>query len=161
MAAKKDKELKEPETEGNKQDAQGIQGIAELLQAIAQSQQELSDRLSDLEEMSHTSGNDLSKIHIAALFFKPEDKYLPDFSWISPLAAEPLAEALTLNMMTSEEARQGKISLNTELIYNWLHLQRGVRGRLMGVGKEALEAQVSAEISKGEEEMPEFEAGRE
>ena len=95
------------------------------------------------------------------MYFKPEDKYLPDLSWISPLAAEPLAEALTLNMMTTEAARKGEISLNTELIYNWLHFQRGVRGRLLGIGADAMREQVSAEATKGDENMPDFEAGKE
>ena len=155
MATKK---LKEAEGEDNKQ---GMPGVQELLQAIAQSQQELSDRLSDLEETTSKGDSSAAIVKLANMYFKPEDKYLPDLSWISPMAAEPLAEALTLNLMTTEAARRGEISLNTELIYNWLHLQRGVRGRLLGIGAEAMREQVSAEASKGEEEMPDYEAGKE
>ena len=149
---------RESVTEG---DGQKMPGIQELLQAIAQNQQELSDRLSDLEETTKKGDNSAAIVKLANMYFKPEDKYLPDLSWISPLAAEPLAEALTLNLMTTDAARKGEISLNTELIYNWLHFQRGVRGRLMGIGADAMREQVSAEATKGEENMPDFEAGRE
>ena len=155
MASKKPKES---EIENN---GQGIPGLQEVLQAIAQNQQEISDRLSDLEETAAKGDSSAAIVKLANMYFKPEDKYLPDLSWISPLAAEPLAEALTLNLMTTPEARKGLISLNTELIYTWLHFQRGVRGRLMGIGAEAMREQVSADATKGEGEMPEFEAGKE
>ena len=155
MANRKPKEV---EDEGNGQDVPSLQ---EVLQVIARNQQELSDRLSDLEETTRKGDSSAAIVKLANMYFKPEDKYLPDLSWISPLAAEPLAEALTLNMMTTEEARKGKISLNTELIYNWLHFQRGVRGRLMGIGADAMREQVSADAAKGEEEMPDYEAGKE
>jgi len=153
------KKFKEPELE-NEGNGQGIPSIQDLLQAIALNQQELSDRLSDLEEATGKN-DDSTRVNIATMFFKPEDKFLPDFSWISPLAARPLAEALALDEMTTERVRSGEISLNKLVIQNWLHFQRGVRGRLMGIGKEAMEGQVSAEAAKEEENMPEFEAGRE
>lgn len=149
------KKSKETENKDNGQNTQ----IQELLQAIAQNQQELNDRLSDLEETA-SKGEDSTKLNIATMFFKPEDKYLPDFSWISPLAARPLAEALALDEMTTERVRSGEVSLNKLVIHNWLHFQRGVRGRLMGIGKEAMEGQVSAEATHNEE-MPDFEAGKE
>jgi len=152
------KKPKEAEAEGN---IQSIPSTQELLQAIVQSQQELGDRLSDLEETTTKGDSSAAIVKLANMYFKPEDKYLPDLSWISPLAAEPLAEALTLNMMTTEAARKGEISLNTELIYIWLHFQRGVKGRLLGIGAEAMREQVSADATKGEEDMPEFEAGKE
>ena len=153
------KKFKEPELE-NEGNGQGIPSIQDLLQAIALNQQELSDRLSDLEEATGKN-DDSTRVNIATMFFKPEDKFLPDFSWISPLAARPLAEALALDEMTTERVRSGEMSLNKLVIQNWLHFQRGVRGRLMGIGKEAMEGQVSAEAAKEEENMPEFEAGRE
>jgi len=148
----------ESEAEGN---GQGGPSLQEVLQVIAQNQQELSDRLSDLEETTRKGDASAAIVKLANMYFKPEDKYLPDLSWISPLAAEPLAEALTLNMMTTPEARKGLISLNTELIYTWLHFQRGVRGRLLGIGADAMREQVSADAVKGEEEMPDYEAGKE
>jgi len=152
------KKLKEAEVDSRKQ---GIPSVHQLLQAIAQNQQELSDRLSDLEETANKGDSSAAIVKLANMYFKPEDKYLPDLSWISPLAAEPLAEALTLNMMTTPEARKGLISLNTELIYTWLHFQRGVRGRLLGIGADAMREQVSAESAKDEGNMPDFEAGKE
>jgi len=155
MAKKKSEEAEVDKNE------QVIPSISQLLQAIAQSQQELSDRLSDLEETASKGDSSATIVKLANMYFKPEDKYLPDLSWISPLAAEPLAEALTLNMMTTPEARKGLISLNTELIYTWLHFQRGVRGRLLGIGADAMREQVSADAVKGEGEMPDFEAGKE
>ena len=152
------KKLKEDEAENS---GQVVPSVPQLLQAIAQNQQELSDRLSDLEETASKGDSSATIVKLANMYFKPEDKYLPDLSWISPLAAEPLAEALTLNIMTTPEARKGLISLNTELIYTWLHFQRGVRGRLLGIGADAMREQVSADAVKGEEEMPDFEAGKE
>jgi len=156
--AKANKRPKEAEVDSREQ---GIPSVHQLLQAIAQNQQELSDRLSDLEETASKGDSSAAIVKLANMYFKPDDKYLPDLSWISPLAAEPLAEALTLNMMTTPEARKGLISLNTELIYTWLHFQRGVRGRLLGIGADAMREQVSAEAVKSEENMPDFEAGKE
>ena len=149
---------KKAEDEGDGQDVPSLQ---EVLQSIARSQQELSDRLNDLEETTAKGDSSAAIVKLANMYFTPEDKYLPDLSWISPLAAEPLAEALTLNLMTTEDARRGRISLNTELIYQWLHFQRGVRGRLLGIGADAMREQVSADAAKGDEAMPEFEAGKE
>ena len=154
MANKKSKKLK---IEDN---GQGTPSIEELLQTIAQSQQELSDRLSDLEEATGKKDDSATIVKLANMYFKPEDKYLPDLSWISPLAARPLAEALALDEMTTERVRKGEISLNKLVIQNWLHFQRGVRGRLLGIGADAMREQVSSEATK-EENMPEFEAGKE
>jgi len=152
---------KKPEEAGAEGPTQGVPSIQELLQAIALNQKELGDRLSDLEETTSKGDSSASIVKLANMYFKPEDKYLPDLSWISPLAAEPLAEALTLNLMTTPEARKGLISLNTELIYTWLHFQRGVRGRLLGIGADAMREQVSADAVKGGEDMPDYEAGKE
>ena len=139
---------KKRDTDNNSEDKQDLQ---ELLKEIV-------GRLADLEESSQHSDAS-AKINLANIYFKPDNKYLPDMSFISPIAAEPLAEAMALDMMTSEKVRSGETSINMELINFWLHIQRGVRGRLMGIGKEAMQEQVSSE--KQEEEMPEFEAGRE
>jgi len=139
-----------------------IPSIEELLQTIIANQQEFSDRLSDLEEkeIGKVDGS-TTAVKLANMYFKPEDKYLPDVSWISPLAARPFAVALTLDKMTDAPVRRGDISLTEIFIYYSLHFSRGIAGRLMHMGKEALEQQVSAEAVKSEEEMPEFEAGRE
>jgi len=155
MTSKKSKETRD------ENDGQGVPSLQDVLQAIARNQQELSDRLGDLEETTAKGDSSAAIVKLANMYFAPEDKYLPDLSWISPLAAEPLAEALTLNLMTTEDARRGRISLNTELIYIWLHFQRGVRGRLLGIGADAMREQVSADAAKGEGEMPDFEAGKE
>jgi len=138
----------------------GTQAILAALQAIDNKQAELGERLDDLEQSVHGEGSHGNLIKLANFYFKPEDKYLPDMSFISPLAAEPLAEALTLSLMTTEEARTGKLCLNTSLIYTWLHFQRGVRGRLLGIGAEAMREQVSNESTR-EEGLAEFDAGRE
>ena len=148
-----DKKIK---TQNNGHD---LKVMLESLQAIVTNQQELSDRLSDLEELSHKS-TESAKVELASMYMKPPNEYLVDCSWISPLAARSLAEAMALDKMTSEEVRSGKISLNSLVISNWLHAQRGVRGRLLGIVAEAMREQVSAEGAK-EEEMPEFEAGKE
>jgi hypothetical protein len=150
--AKKDK----GNTDGDKQKNE----VLALLQAMAQGQEELANRLSDLEETTHNKDNSSMIIKLANMYFKPEDKYLPDMTFLSPLAAKPLAEALALDEMTSERVRSGEISLGRLVIYNWFHLLRGVKGRLLGIGAEAMREQVSSEATK-EEEMPEFEAGRE
>lgn len=135
--------------------------LEELLKSLVSGQRELNDRLSDLEEATAKGGQDLAKIQLANMYFKPEDQYLLDMSYISPLAARPLAEALALDKQTSEEVRSGQVSLNVLVIYNWLHALRGVRGRMMGIGAEAMKEQVSAESARTEEGMAEFEAGRE
>jgi len=152
------KKPKEPEIENNKQ---GVLSVEELLQVIAQNQQEFSDRLGDLEEAEGKGDNTATIVKLANMYFKPEDKYLSDLSWISPLAARPLAEAMALDEMTTERIRRGEISLNKLVIQNWLHLQRGVRGRLLGIGADAMREQVSGEAAKGEEEMPDYDAGKE
>jgi len=156
MAGKKVKKQEEPESNGHKP-----QDLKDILQLIAQNQQELSDRLSDIEEAATKEDNSATIVKLANMYFKPDDKYLPDLSWVSPLSAQPLAQALALDEMTSERVRSGEISLNKLVIFNWLHFQRGVRGRLMGIGADAMREQVSGEASKGEGEMPEFEAGKE
>ena len=139
----------------------GTQAILAALQAIGSKQAELVERLDELEQAVHgESSNVGTLIKLANFYFKPEKDYLIDMSFISPLAARPIAEAMALDMMTSEEVRSGAVSLNTLVIEKWLHALRGVRGRLLGIGAEAMREQVSNEGSR-EEGLAEFEAGRE
>jgi len=137
----------------------GTQAILNALQAIDSKQSELGERLDELEQAVHGE-NVGTLIKLANFYFKPENDYLVDMSFISPLAARPIAEAMALDMMTSEEVRSGAVSLNTLVIEKWLHALRGVRGRLLGIGAEAMREQVSQESTR-DEGLAEFEAGRE
>jgi hypothetical protein len=150
--AKKEK----AKVEGNGQDNK----MLDVLQVMARNQEELANRLSDLEESAHKKDGGGNLIKLANYYFNPDDKHLPDLTFISPLSAKPLAEALALDDMTSEEVRSGAISLNRKLVFYWFHLQRGVKGRLLGLGAEAMREQVSSE-GTGDEGLDEFEAGRE
>jgi len=152
MANKKPKEAEAESSEQN--------GVHELLQAIAQNQQEFSDRLSDLEESAQKVDTSATIVKLANMYFNTDDKHITELSFISPLAARPFAEAMALDAMTTDEIRRGDISLNKLLILNYLRLQRSVRGRLLGIGAEAMREQVSSEANK-EEEMPDYEAGKE
>ena len=152
MATKKDA--------GKKESGQDEQTILDALQAIMGKQAELNERLDELETSVRGEDNAGNLIKLANFYFKPEDKYLSDMSFISPLAARPIAEAMALDEMTSPRVRSGEISLNRLVIENWLHALRGVRGRLLGIGAEAMRDQVSQEGTK-DEGLAEFEAGRE
>jgi hypothetical protein len=132
-----------------------------VMEAILQNQQELSDRLGDIEETKHKDGEGSALIKLANIYFNTDDNHITELSFISPLAARPFAEAMALDAMTTEEVRSGIVSLNKLLILNYLRFQRSVRGRLLGIGAEAMREQVSSEGAKGEENMPEYEAGRE
>ena len=136
------------------------QNILLALQSIASKQTELTDRLNELEEARQGESSTSSLIKLANFYFKPDNEYLADMSFLSPLAARPIAEAMALDEMTSPRIRNGEISLNRLVIENWLHCLRGVRGRLLGIGAEAMREQVSNEGTK-EEGLAEFEAGRE
>jgi hypothetical protein len=150
--AKKDK----PKTSDNGQDNK----MLEVLQVMARNQEELANRLADVEEAAHKKDSGSNLIKLANWYFNPDDSHLPDLTFISPLSAKPLAEALALDEMTTEKVRSGEVSLNRLLIFHWFHLQRGVKGRLLGLGAEAMREQVSSESTK-EEGLDEFEAGRE
>jgi len=136
------------------------QAILEALQAIGSKQMELNERLDDLEHSVHGEDNVGTLIKLANFYFKPENNYLVDMSFLSPLAARPIAEAMALDEMTSPRVRNGEISLNRLVIENWLHALRGVRGRMLGIGAEAMREQISSEGTK-EEGLEQFEAGRE
>lgn len=151
--AKKDKTKVSDNGQDNK-------AVLDMLGIMARNQEELANRLADLEDTAHKKDSGSNLIKLANWYFNPEDKYLPDLTFISPLSAKPLAEALALDEQTSEKVRSGEISLNKLLIFNWFHLQRGVKGRLLGLGAEAMREQVSSESTK-EEGLDEFEAGRE
>lgn len=152
------KKEKPPEIENSEQSGAGLQ---ELLQTIAQTQQELSDRLSDFEEIVGKGDGATTKIQLANMYMQPPDEYLPDLSFIPPLAIRSIAEAMALDEMTNERVRSGKISLNKLLIQNWLHALRGGRGKLLMLVADAMREQVSADAAKDDGEMPEFEAGKE
>ena len=152
------KRLKEAKDEDN---GQVIPSVQELLQANARNQQELSDRLSDLEETTSKGDDSTTKIQLAHMYMKPPDAYLSDLSFIPPLAVRSIAEALALDEMTNKQVRSGEISLNKLLIQNWLHALRGGRGKLLMLVADAMREQVSADAAKGEGEMPDFEAGKE
>jgi hypothetical protein len=153
----KKEKSKEKDTEpGNNDNGE----LKALLGAIHQNQQELSDRLSDIEETSHKSVDNSALVKLANMYFNTDDKHIVELSFISPLAARPFAEAMALDSMTTEEVRNGTISLNRMLILTYLRFQRSVRGRHLGIGAEAMLGQVTSE-GKGDEEMPDFEAGGE
>jgi len=151
MANKKTKGIEE-ENDG--------QNLDTLLNMMVKNQTELSDRLSDLEETMHKGSEISTLVKLANMYFNTDDKHIQELSFISPLAARPFAEAMALDAMTSEEVRTGVISLNKLLILTYLRFQRSVRGRLLGIGAEAMKEQVSSEAA-GQEGMPEYEAGRE
>ena len=143
---------------GKEQNNQAM--LLEALQAIIGKQSEFSERLDDIEHDVHGGDKVGNLIKLANFYFKPEKEYLVDMSFLSPLAARPIAEAMALDEMTSPRVRNGEISLNRLVIENWLHALRGVRGRLLGIGAEAMREQVSSEGTK-DEGLAEFEAGRE
>ena len=142
-----------------KDNGQEVSSIQEILQVIAQNQQELSDRLSDLEETTDKK-DDNTKIQLAHMYMKPPNEWLVDLSRISALAARPYAEAMALDSMTSPLVRSGEISLNRLLWQEYLHALRGVKGFVLYLVADAMREQISTEGPK-EEGMPEFEAGRE
>jgi len=141
-------------------DGQDNKAILKVLEAIAGNQEELNGRLTDLEDMAHKGSESSTLVKLANMYFNTDDKHIPEMSFISPLAARPFAEALALDAMTTEEVRSGVISLNKLLILNFLRFQRSVKGRLLGIGAEAMKEQVSSEAA-GQEDMTEYEGGRE
>jgi len=158
MTAKK---TREPEIKNNG-NGDGHANLQTTLELLLQNQQELNDRLSDIEETKHSeAGEGAALVKLANMYFNTDDKHITELSFISPLAARPFAEAMALDAMTTEEVRSGKISLNKLLILNYLRLQRSVHGRLIGIGTSAMQEQISAATSKEEEDMDTFQAGKE
>lgn len=148
---------KSKSTGNSKQEAQSI---LESLQAIARNQTELNDRLDDMEErLSNAAAGGAALLKLVNLFYDTDDKHISELSHISPLAARPFAEAMTLDDLTSEAVQNGQLSLNRLLILNYLRFQRSVRGRHFALGVPVLQDQVNVEGQK--EVLPEFEAGRE
>ncbi len=141
------------------QDGQDIKIILESLEAINKVLGNISERQDEFEEQLNRKTNTASS-KLVDLYFNADKKHILELSWIAPLAATPFAEAIALENMTAEQIRSGEESLLEFYIDTQLRLNRSIRGRLVGLGAEALREQVSSEGAK-EEEMPEFRAGEE
>lgn len=132
--------------------------LVEMLQQLNARLDNMEDAIEDVRN-SNKSNNEAT-LKLVNFIFDTDNDHITELSYISPLAVESLANALTLDAMTDEPIASGEVSLNKRLIHNMLRLNRSVRGRLLfGIGKEALGEQLA---TQGEQEATdEMELGKE
>lgn len=134
--------------------------VKDSLALILKNQNIISERVDEIEDKINENADVKNALlQLVNLYYNTDDTHILELSYISPLAAAPIAESLALDAMTSPDVRNGKVSLNTLVIMKWLRSLRSVRGRHLGLGAAAMQDQVNTETK--EEPMSEIEAGRE
>lgn len=121
-----------------------------LIQTIINQQQELSERLNEMEKRNTTTSAD-ALIRMVNLTYDTDDRHLPELTRIPINAARPHALGMMLESLFDEDIQQGTIPLSRKLRNYYFRLMRSVGGIHLGRGVRLAESQAEAEEEKAEE----------
>lgn len=156
MKKQKEQEVVKVSNNGHSEANGQIDALIGLVQSLNTRLDDLQGQIEDAKNTSNAAKE--ATLKLVNFVFDTDDDHAIELSFISPLAARPFAEALTLDALTDKNIRSGKTSLNKRRIINFLRFQRSVRGRLLiGVAKEALSEQISTQNE--EDAAEEFKMG--
>ena len=119
-----------------------------LLQGIAKKQQEIDERLEELEEGTQKGAAALKMVN---LMYDTDDKHLPGLTRIPLRAARAFALSMTLNDLTDPDVMAGKVSLQHRFYMYYFQLMRSVGGEHLKRGVALAGEQAATELEKGAE----------
>ena len=122
--------------------------ILSLLQGIAKKQEEIDERLEELEEGGSKGAAALRMVNLT---YDTDDDHLPGLTRIPLRAARPFALAMTLDDLTDPDVLSGKVSLQHRFHRHYFHLMRSVGGEHLKRGVELAGEQAASEADKGAE----------
>lgn len=116
-----------------------------LLQIMAKKQQELDERL---EEMEETGSKRAAELEIIRLIYDTDDKHLPGLTRLPMQAVRPFARAMMLHALHDPDVRSGKKSLSETYRTAYFTLMRSVSGEHLQKGRELALEKVQSELEK-------------
>lgn len=128
-----------------------------MLQTIINNQNELTERLDELEEGKNKNGTSEALLRMVNFLYNTDDKHILELTRIPIQTAQPLALGMTLDSLMDDDVQSGEVSLSTKLRLYYFRLMRSVGGVHLGRGIRLAEEQAAAEAEKAEE----FELGGE
>lgn len=124
--------------------------LIELVRSIAARQEELSERLDEIEKKKQTSSAD-ALIRMVNLMYDTDDKHLPELTRLPINAVRPHALGMMLEAIFDEDVQAGETPLSRKLRNNYFRLMRSVGGIHLGRGVRLAEEQAASEAEKAEE----------
>ena len=136
----------------NKEAEEDDNSLKSLLQTVIAQQQELAERLSDLEEnkTKHNGGNE-ALLQMVNFLYNTDDKHILELTRIPIQTAQPLALGMTLDSILDDDVQSGECSLSHKLRLNYFRLMRSVGGVHLGRGMRLAEEQAAAKTEETEE----------
>jgi len=152
---KKEKEKIKPEIVESEESLNSdvLAQLASAVQTILQNQQDLNDRLDDIEKKS---GDGAAKLYLNERLFNTDTEHLPELTVIPLRAVRSYSKSMADACIMDEDVQSGKVSLATKRRNAVFQLMRSVKGNWGEKGMRLAEQQAEAESEKGEE----FHAGQ-
>lgn len=119
-----------------------------LLQGIAKKQEEIDERLGELEEGTQKGAAALKMVN---LMYDTDDNHLPGLTRIPLRAARAFALGMALDSLTDEDVMAGKVSLQHKFNMYYFQLMRSVGGEHLKRGVDLAGEQAATEVEKGAE----------
>lgn len=117
-------------------------------QTILSNQQDLNDRIDDIEKKSGDGG---ARLLIAERMFNTDSEHLPELTIMPLRAVRPYSRAMAAASIMDDEVQKGKKSLATIRREAVFRLMRSVKGNFAEKGVRLAEQQAASEGEKGEE----------
>ena len=143
------KEKSSKQTDKGREDGR-IEGLlvqlGEAVSSVAKGQQELNERVGELEKGQDSAGK--AELFVKKIAYDPDNKQLPGMTFLPLSAVEPFAVAMTCGSVLSDEVLNGKVSLTDIQMRATMMLLRSVKGEGFKAATE--HAREEAEASKPE-----------
>lgn len=120
--------------------------LGEAVSGVAKGQQELNERVGELEKGQDSAGK--AELFVKKLAYDPDRKHLPGMTILPLSAVEPFAVAMTCGSVLSDEVLKGEVSLTDIQMQATMLLLRSVKGEGFKAATE--HAKEEAEATKPE-----------
>lgn len=137
----KPKKLPKPSNGGNSE-------VIALLNTLVAKQQELSERIEEVED-KNVRGE--AALRMVNLLYDTDDTHLPSLTRIPLGAVRPFAISMTLDALTNPKVMSGEVSLHHIYRTCYFQLMRSVGGLHLDKGRELAGEQAASEADKGAE----------
>lgn len=144
------KKSEETLKKGKGSDGRANSDITALLTNIANQQQELMERIEELEKKKGASNSE-ALLHMVNFLYNTDDEHLPELTRIPIQAARPHALGMMLESLLDPEIQSGEVPLSRKLRNYYFRLMRSVGGVHLGRGVRLAEEQAASEAEKAEE----------
>lgn len=120
-----------------------IAELTKLFKGSIKHQQELVERIEELEQKRNASGE--AQLRLTNLYFDTPDDRILEFSDIPPGAPRKIANEVTLEHLFHPDVQSGKLPLSAVWRHTYLRARRSVHGvlgmRAAGIARDQVQAE--------------------